>query len=86
MDPLTALGLAANVIQFVDFASKLFSPEKEIHEVGTSKQNLDLGVIVDDLNAFSFKFRKGMGPFGNSSVLTEDDRVRSFSTSVTESR
>ena len=41
MDPLTSL----------DFASKLFSLGKEIHEVRTLKQNLDLGVIVDDLNA-----------------------------------
>lgn len=34
MDPLTALGLAANVVQFVSFASKLLSASNEIYTSG----------------------------------------------------
>jgi hypothetical protein len=45
MDPLTALGLAANIIQFVDFAAKLISAGSHIHKTGTSQSEIDLGSV-----------------------------------------
>lgn len=44
IDPMTALGLAGNIIQFVDFAIKLFAKTREIHESaeGSLRTNLDI--------------------------------------------
>ena len=44
MDPLTALGVAANVAQFVVFAAQLISETKEIHSLaqGSSSRVLTL--------------------------------------------
>jgi hypothetical protein len=41
MDPLTAFGLAANIIQFIDFGFKLLSDAREIYESvsGATKDN-----------------------------------------------
>lgn len=51
MDPLTALGLAAAVVQFVGFASHLVSKIKEIQEsaTGQSKQAATLETIYTQL-------------------------------------
>ena len=44
MDPLTALGLTSNIIQFVDFVSKLFSTTKRLYvsQSGASVEHLEL--------------------------------------------
>jgi hypothetical protein len=36
MDPLSALGLAASVVQFIDFGAKIISHAKEIEKNGSS--------------------------------------------------
>ena len=53
MDPLSALGLASNIIQFVQFAAKLISESQEAYESidGLSQRHSDLeGIAVDLLN------------------------------------
>ncbi|KAK2809166.1 hypothetical protein FQN50_004001 [Emmonsiellopsis sp. PD_5] len=51
MDPFTALGLAANVIQFVDFAWKLLTETREIGKSidGYSEENRSLATIISDI-------------------------------------
>ncbi|KAF2260634.1 hypothetical protein CC78DRAFT_555500 [Lojkania enalia] len=51
MDPLTALGLATSVIQFVQFAGKLISESQEAYESasGMSCRNINLENIANDL-------------------------------------
>jgi hypothetical protein len=50
MDPFAALGVAGNIIQFVDFAFKLISESREIHHatdgMGADVRLLDL-IIID---------------------------------------
>jgi hypothetical protein len=75
MDPITAVSLAANVFQFIDFAGRLFSLGKEIHQAGASKRNLDLEVIVDDITALSLKLKDDTSPFARSTRLNDDDQV-----------
>jgi hypothetical protein len=75
MDPITAVGLAANIFSFIDFAGKLFTLGKEIQQGGASKKNLDLEVIVDDITALSLKLKDGTIPFVGSTRLSEDDQV-----------
>ncbi|KUJ15133.1 uncharacterized protein LY89DRAFT_685948 [Mollisia scopiformis] len=55
MDPLTALGLAGNIVQFIDFAWKLFEGTKAIYKSasGSSHDNAVLQSIANDLRHLS---------------------------------
>lgn len=57
LDPLTALGLAANVTQFVSFASKLISTSQEIYALrkGCSNQILTLERTYEEVKSLSQK-------------------------------
>ncbi|KAH7113285.1 hypothetical protein B0J11DRAFT_497589, partial [Dendryphion nanum] len=50
-DPFTALGAAGNIVQFLDFGSKLFSKGKEIYKSvdGSAASNIELELIYRDL-------------------------------------
>lgn len=49
LDPLTALGLASNIIQLVDFTSKLLSKTKDLRFHGENVDNARLEAITVDL-------------------------------------
>ena len=51
MDPLSALSLASNVVQLVDFGSRLISKSQEVYKSadGTSNVNGNLETITKDL-------------------------------------
>jgi hypothetical protein len=55
MDPLTAFGLAANILQFIDFGWKLIESAVDVHGSvsGTTAQNSDLLVTVGGLEEVS---------------------------------
>jgi hypothetical protein len=55
MDPLTAFGLAANIIQFLDFGWSLIETAVEVHGSvnGTTSQNSDLLATVGGLEEVS---------------------------------
>ncbi|OCL14115.1 hypothetical protein AOQ84DRAFT_281775 [Glonium stellatum] len=55
LDPLSALGLCGNIVQFIDFGAKLISKSTELYKSasGASAENLDLALIADDLRALS---------------------------------
>ncbi|PMD12243.1 hypothetical protein NA56DRAFT_695611 [Hyaloscypha hepaticicola] len=57
MDPLTALGLVGNVVQFVDFALKLISTGAEIagSARGATEGTLELEKVCNTLNTFTLK-------------------------------
>ena len=57
-DPITVFGLAANVVQFLDFGRKVFSTTRQIYYHGVSEQgHIDLDLIAKDLNGIA----KGLG-------------------------
>ncbi|KAL1850954.1 hypothetical protein Daus18300_012745 [Diaporthe australafricana] len=60
MDPLTALGLAAGVIQFVSFAAHLVSRTKEIHEsaTGKTKETATLESLYTKLQQMSLRLEE----------------------------
>jgi hypothetical protein len=72
MEPLAALGVAANVIQFVDFAHKLIRRVRELHESGHIKEDLETRTVTSDLLDLSSKLKKS--EFGGS--LSKDEQVR----------
>lgn len=58
MDPLSALGIAGNVIQFVDFATKLFKEGREVYCSGTaaSQEARSLSNIAKELSTLNNSF------------------------------
>ncbi|KAF5967483.1 nacht nucleoside triphosphatase [Fusarium coicis] len=55
MDPLTALGLAANIIQFVGFAASLISTSREVYSLatGTGRDITTLAIVHNQLEKLS---------------------------------
>lgn len=55
MDPLTALGLAANIFQFIDFSSQLLSGTLEIYQsaTGASSEIIEIEHISEHLSSFN---------------------------------
>jgi hypothetical protein len=55
MDPLAALGLAANIIQFVGFAASLISTSREVHSLatGTGRDITTLAIVHNQLEKLS---------------------------------
>ena len=60
MDPLSAIGLAGNILQFVDFASTLLGQGVEIYRsaVGATAVHTDLRASIERLDALSKPFRR----------------------------
>ncbi|KAH8790555.1 hypothetical protein F5882DRAFT_353638 [Hyaloscypha sp. PMI_1271] len=59
LDPITALSLASNVIQFVDFGSKLLSKTRELHKstTGALSENIELETITSDLKVLNSRLQ-----------------------------
>jgi hypothetical protein len=55
MDPLTCVGLASNIAQFVHFSSALINGALEIYEsaAGMTEENRSLTAVITDLNRLS---------------------------------
>ena len=53
MDPLSAIGLAGAVVQFVSFSHEIVSLGKEIYKspIGAIQESIEIGVILKDLSA-----------------------------------
>ncbi|KAF7944436.1 hypothetical protein EAE96_010830 [Botrytis aclada] len=53
LDPLSALSLAATIVQFVVFGSKVISTATELHHSpeGALVNNVELSTIINDLSA-----------------------------------
>jgi hypothetical protein len=83
MDPLTAASLAANVVQFVDFASKLISHGYEIYKstTGATQENTDIEQLTTNL-----KDRlKGLNIPGQITVQTfEEQSIEAIATRCDE--
>ena len=63
LEPFTALGLASNVVQFVDFAFKLVSESQAIYKSGSgaSVTARDLEVITADLDRLVLQLANAKG-------------------------
>ena len=51
LDPLIAIGLVGNIVQFVEFGLKIVSKAREVHKssTGTLSENVDTEHIAADL-------------------------------------
>jgi hypothetical protein len=59
LDPLTALSLVGNIVQFVDFSIKLLGKAHEIHNStqGSLQENLDAETVAETIGALQIKLR-----------------------------
>lgn len=55
MDPLTAIGLASNILSFIDFSVSLFKSAKEVHDStnGTLDDNRSRETVVREMEQLS---------------------------------
>lgn len=83
VDPFSALGVAGNIVQFLDFGSKLVSKGKEIYSSadGSSITNVELEIISQDLHEITDSLAST--PPSNLSQIYNlgDDEMRRLATS-----
>jgi NACHT domain len=70
MEILTAIGLAGNIIQFVDFGGKLVSKTAEIYKSGTGAliENVDIETATNDLILLSTKLHDSAHSAGDTAL------------------
>ena len=64
MDPISALSLAANVVQFVLFAKEVIAVGRQIYRSGSSSTNEDLHLIATDFQKLTVKLKGLSSPVG----------------------
>ena len=70
LDPFSALGLASNIAQFVDFSSKLISNSYELYKsTGHLVETIELKMVANDLSQLTDKLQRssqnGLTPPGS---------------------
>jgi hypothetical protein len=79
MEALAAFGLAANVLQVVDFAQKLLSAGRQIYQAGSTVEHDEIEVAVKDFTVLNKRLKTWARPDASAlGPLTEDAQVRSF--------
>lgn len=62
LDPLTALSLACNIVQVVDFASKVVARCRHIHTYGELPEHHELEIVTADLLRLSTRLKEHPQP------------------------
>lgn len=76
MDPLSALSVASNVVQLVEFSAKLVSERQKIYKSaeGTVAENEEAETVTQDLNRLSDNLRHSLKNSQTTASLSEDDQ------------
>lgn len=77
LDPMSALSLAGNIVQFVDFSSKIVSKGRRIYlsANGALPKNLELEVVANDLARLAQGLSKESNDTARAPNLSEDERA-----------
>ena len=65
MDPITAVGFAASILNFVDFSWTLIKGSYEVYELGTTSDNMRITSVLSDLEGITKSLQadvKGSSP------------------------
>lgn len=78
METLVALGLAANIVQFLDFGSKLISTTKEVAGAGAAVDIVHLSNLSSDLVNINDSIKSILDPVGGHEFdnLSKEEQVR----------
>lgn len=70
MDPLTAVGLAGNIVQFVHFSCSLVSKTSDIHHStsGQTQENVELDLIAKELSLQCAKIQQNLSGSEDASL------------------
>jgi hypothetical protein len=80
MDPLTALSIAASVVQFVDYGTKLLSKGRELYKSadGALSENVELEGASSRLNLLSSDLQKSLRGGGQGAVNERDEALETI--------
>jgi seryl-tRNA synthetase len=80
MDPLSALGLAANIVQFVDFGSKLLSGAYELRNSpnGQLEEHAELETITKSLLTTSDNFKASVSKRGAACLSSNEKGLQTL--------
>lgn len=79
LDPLTALGLAGNVVQLVQFCAQLLSHAREISSTGGLRETLELrNITVDTTKQVGLVKRSLNSDTPHDTAHTAEDQVGVF--------
>ncbi|KAM0152038.1 hypothetical protein ACHAQE_008220 [Botrytis cinerea] len=73
MDPLTALSIAGNIMQFLDFSCKLISGVQEIYQNGRLDVHTETQKVVEDLSKFSSEMSISIQSDRTTRALTQNE-------------
>jgi hypothetical protein len=77
MESLTAIGLAANIVQFVDFSTRLLAEPSEVYHAATGlpKEHVELQDVAENLNSMVERLVTPTNPGPSSSTQAEISRI-----------
>lgn len=78
MEALIAVGLAGNVVQFAQFAGKLVSEAKSIHDTGSPRSLPALRSLVDGLTQQAEVIHKCLSVRSGVTQISQEDQVSVF--------
>jgi hypothetical protein len=87
MEPFTAIGLAASIINIVDFALRIVSKGNKIYHScdGVHSDHGDLELVANDMLLLQNKLQVASSPFVQEAKLNDDDRaLHELSTAANE--
>jgi hypothetical protein len=76
LDPFTVIGLAGNIVQFIDFSLKIVSKASEIRQSadGVLSENFDLEIVTKDLVAINARLGDSLQAPRVANDLTQEQR------------
>lgn len=82
LDPITALGVAGNIIQFVDFSTNVLTKGLEIRQIGSTRTNDKLEALTEDLAGLSQNLQTStLSDANGSTKLSDNEQVEATSSS-----
>ena len=78
LDPLSALGVAGNIVQFVDFSCKIVSKTFEIYDSadGSTVENQELEAVTKNLLYLSKKIKSSSQNNGGQAATHEEHDIQ----------
>jgi hypothetical protein len=74
LDPLSAVSLAGNIVDFVDFTASILSKTRELSSHGTTKEAYNSEIVIRDLLKLSEQLQAG-AQAASVAPQTDDDKA-----------
>jgi hypothetical protein len=77
MDPLTAIGIASNILSFIDFSAKLIAGAHDVYNSasGTTEEAVDAAHIINDFESLSRRLGFPQSSARIGAAATDDDKA-----------